>query len=124
MPPLPSPFRATVGLIATIADEARHFPDKALELPMLAVSTALQMSLRAQQHYAQLTARGDEVLNHTPVTDDAPPWANFDPPVGLADLASDGPGTDGDGDGDRPPLKSVRRPRAAKPSAFDAIGDE
>ena len=122
MPPLPSPFRATVGLIATLADEARHFPDKALELPMLAVSTALQMSLRAQQHYAQLTARGDEVLNRTPVTDDAPPWASFDPPVGGADL---GPDRDATEDGtDRPPLKSVRRPRAVKPSAFDAIGDE
>ena len=52
MPQLPSPFRATVGLIATIADEARNFPDRAIEVPMLAVSTALQLSLRAQQRYA------------------------------------------------------------------------
>ena len=62
---LPAPIRAAVGLVATAADEARHLPDRALELPMLAVSTALQVSLRAQQRYAQLAARGDQVLNPT-----------------------------------------------------------
>jgi CHASE2 domain-containing sensor protein len=115
MSPLPSPIRAYVGLIATVVDEARRFPDKAFELPMLAVSTALQASLRAQQRYAQLTARGDEVLTRTPTTDEPPPWATFDEPVGVADL---------DLTADEPPRKSVRRPRAGKPSAFDAIGDE
>jgi hypothetical protein len=116
MPSLPSPFRAVVGLLATVADEARHFPDKAIELPMLAVSTALQMSLRAQQRYAQLTARGDEVLSRTETTDDPPSWATFDDPVavGSLDLTA----------GDEPPRKTVRRPRAGKPSAFDSIGDE
>jgi hypothetical protein len=81
MPQLPTPFRAAVGLVATAMDEARRLPDRAIELPMLAVSTALQVSLRAQQRYAHLTARGDEVLNHREVTDDAPPWATFDDPI-------------------------------------------
>jgi hypothetical protein len=78
---LPGPVRAVVGLIATAADEAKHLPDRAIELPMLAVSTALQMSVRAQQRYARLTARGDDVINRRPVTDDAPAWATFDDPV-------------------------------------------
>jgi len=78
---LPGPVRAAIGLAANVADEARHLPDRAIELPMLAVSTALQMSLRAQQRYAMLTARGDKVLSSGQITDDPPPWATFDDPV-------------------------------------------
>jgi hypothetical protein len=48
---------------------------------MLAVSTALQMSLRAQQRYARLAARGDEVLNRRRPSDEPPSWATFDDPV-------------------------------------------
>ncbi|MEO6885114.1 MAG: hypothetical protein ABI232_02350 [Jatrophihabitantaceae bacterium] len=81
MPSLPSPFRAAIGLAAQALQDAKHLPDKAIELPMLAVSTALQLSLRAQQRYAQLAARGDDVLNHRPTTDEPPPWATFDDPI-------------------------------------------
>src|SRR4051812_15590885 len=77
---LPGPVRAAVGLVVTAAEEARHLPERAIELPMLAVSTALQMSLRAQQRYARLTARGDEVLRGEP-GDEPPEWATFDEPV-------------------------------------------
>ena len=63
---IPAPLRAAVGLVVTAADEARRLPDRALELPMLAVSTALQASVRAQQRYARLTARGDALLNRRP----------------------------------------------------------
>ena len=80
---LPSPMRAAVGLAVTAADEARRLPDRAIELPMLAVSTALQASLRLQQRYARLAARGDEILNRKPVTDSPPDWATFDEPVDL-----------------------------------------
>lgn len=123
MSPLPSPFRAAVGLLATVTDEARHFPERAIELPMIALSTALQVSLRAQQRYAQLTARGDEVLNRSEPTDEPPTWATFDPPV----AAEAGPGRnhlDLTAQPDVPPRKTVRRPRTGKPSAFDTIGDE
>ena len=109
MPSLPTPFRAAVGLVATVLDEARHLPDRAIELPMLAVSSALQVSVRAQQRYARLAARGDEVLAGQKVTDEPPEWATFDGPV---DTSPNGP------------AKSVRPPRTGKPSAFDAIGDE
>jgi len=83
---LPGPVRAVVGLIATAADEAKHLPDRAIELPMLAVSSALQVSLRAQQRYARLTARGDDVLNRRQTTDGPPPWATFDAPLSSDEL--------------------------------------
>ena len=72
---LPGPLRAAVGLVATAAAEARHLPDRAIELPMLAVSSAMQASLRAQQRYARLAARGDDVLNRRTPTEQPPPWA-------------------------------------------------
>jgi hypothetical protein len=91
MPQLPSPFRAAIGLAAEAAEQARSLPsplpNKALELPMLAVSTALQLSLRAQQRYAMLAARGEEILNHREPTDEPPEWATFDDPVQSNDLS-------------------------------------
>ncbi|MCU1659800.1 MAG: hypothetical protein JWO57_4456 [Pseudonocardiales bacterium] len=129
MPPLPTPLRAAIGLVATALDEARHLPDKAIELPMLAVSTALQVSLRAQQRYAHLAARGDEVLSRRDTTDEPPPWATFDEPVAVEEPAvvEDAAGFEDAAvveDEPKPPRKTVRRPRNGKPSAFDAIGDE
>jgi hypothetical protein len=102
MPPLPSPVRAALGLAVTMLDEARHLPDKAIELPMRAVSTALKYSLRAQQRYAELAARGDEVIAARQTGDAAPSWAKFD--EDGADGADDAP----------------RRPR---PSAFDQVDE-
>jgi hypothetical protein len=119
MPQLPTPFRAVIGLVATALEEARTLPDKAIELPMLAVSTALQMSLRAQQRYAHLAARGDALLNRRETTDEPPEWATFDEPIAIdkLDLHDDEPAP-------KAPRKTVRKPRNTKPSAFDAIGDE
>jgi hypothetical protein len=117
MPQLPTPLRAAVGLVATALDEARRLPDKAIELPMLAVSTALQMSLRAQQRYASLAARGDDLLNHREPTDEPPAWATFDEPVSPVPLTIAKDDT-------KPPRDGVRAPRNGKPSAFDSIGDE
>ena len=87
---LPGPVRAFVGLLAATAEEAKHLPDRAIELPMLAVSSALQMSLRAQQRYARLAARGDDVINRRPPSDDVPSWATFDAPVSDNDLRAIG----------------------------------
>jgi hypothetical protein len=83
---LPGPVRAVVGLLATAADEAKHLPDRAIELPMLAVSSALQMSLRAQQRYARLAARGDDVINRRPPGTEPPAWATFDDPVSADEV--------------------------------------
>jgi hypothetical protein len=106
MPALPTPFRAALGVVATVLDNAKEFPDKAIELPMLAVSTALQLSLRAQQRYAALAAKGDDLLAGRHTTDEPPAWATFDDDTAI------------------PPTKTVRKPRGAAPSAFDAVGDE
>ena len=105
MPPLPMPFRAALGLVATAMDEARHLPDRAIELPMLAVSTALQVSLRAQQRDAAFAAKGVEFLSRRATTDEPPEWATFD-------------------EEPTPIRKTVRPPRNGKPSPFDAIGDD
>jgi hypothetical protein len=87
---LPGPVRALVGLLAATAEEARHLPDRAVELPMLAVSSALQASLRAQQRYARLAARGDDVLNRRPPSTEPPAWATFDDPVSADELRAAG----------------------------------
>ena len=113
MPQLPSPFRAVIGLAAEAAEQARALPatlpNKALELPMLAVSTALQLSLRAQQRYAMLAARGEEILNHHETTDEPPEWATFDDPTPSADPF-----------GPAGPTGSAR----PRPSRFDIVGDD
>jgi hypothetical protein len=76
--PIPPPLRAAAGLAALAIDSARKVPHQLLGLPVLAVSAALQASLKAQQAYAGLVARGDEVLSQLRGQQDAPPWARFD----------------------------------------------
>jgi hypothetical protein len=125
MPPLPSAVRAAVGLVVTVLDEAKTLPDKAIELPMLAISKTLQLSLRAQRSYAALAARGDEVLAARNITDTPPEWATFDAPVDGA--ASNGARADTEEVADEPPAgpaKSIPAPRTGKPSAFDTVADE
>jgi hypothetical protein len=147
MSSLPGPVRAAVGLVAVVADEARTLPDRAIELPMLAVSTVLQLSVRAQQRYAQLAARGEDILNGRVASDEPPPWATFDDPVtvgaavsetsaGLAAPAEDAADADDDGTegtGQAADLepdiepglgKNVNARRDAAPSRFDSVGDE
>jgi hypothetical protein len=113
MPSLPMPLRAALGLVATVMDEARHLPDRAIELPMLAVSSALQVSLRAQQRYARLAARGDELLSGR-APEEPPEWARFDEPV----LDVPKPGSNGTR------RISSRSPRPGKQSPFDTVGDD
>lgn len=124
MPSLPMPFRAAVGLVASAVDEARHLPDRAIELPMLAISTALQVSLRAQQRYANLAAKGDEILSRRTVSDEPPEWATFDDmPDDLGDAAHGGTAPK-PVQVAPPPARKVPAPRKGKPSPFDMIGDE
>jgi len=77
--PIPTPLRAVAGLAAATIDEARRLPTRLVGLPVLAVSTALQTSLKVQQHYADLVIRGDALLAQLrPEPDKAPAWAQFD----------------------------------------------
>lgn len=120
MTQLPAPLRASIGLVATAVDNARNSPEKLLELPMVAVSRALQLSLRAQQTYAELTVRGDAVLSQLHGTpEEAPAWAVFDDsPTTVAPEKSVPK---------RAPKKAESTPKRAasqrKPSAFDTVAE-
>ncbi|MGH8862634.1 MAG: hypothetical protein ACRDVG_15615 [Jatrophihabitantaceae bacterium] len=118
---LPSAVRAALGLAATMVDEARHLPDKAIEMPMRAISQALQLSLRAQQRYAALAARGDEIISGRRTTDEAPSWATFDDPIEAPQVVV-APAAERANRRPKPrPAKTVRAPRNGKASAFDAV---
>jgi hypothetical protein len=79
MPQIPTPIRAVLGLAATAVAEARKLPESLPQLPVAAVSTAMQVSLRVQQHIATFAARGDEVISQLRGTSAEPPsWATFD----------------------------------------------
>ncbi|MBV9824028.1 MAG: hypothetical protein JO144_17495 [Actinobacteria bacterium] len=83
MPNIPTPIRAALGLAATAVDEARRLPETLPQavstVPLRAVSTAMQASLKLQQHLATLSARGDEVLSQLRGRSAGPPnWATFD----------------------------------------------
>jgi hypothetical protein len=87
---LPTPVRAAIGLAAVVVEQARTLPDRALELPVLVVSTALQFSVRVQQRYAELALRGDELLGrlHEP-PEEPPSWATFDDDATEAEPAGE-----------------------------------
>ncbi|MFL6160748.1 MAG: hypothetical protein ACJ74U_00840 [Jatrophihabitantaceae bacterium] len=79
MPHIPTPIRAALGLAATAVAEARKLPETLPHLPVTALSTAMQASLRVQQHIATFASRGDEVISHLRGTSAEPPaWATFD----------------------------------------------
>lgn len=76
---IPTPIRAALGLAATAVAEARRLPETLPQLPVAAVSTAMQASLRVQQRIATYAARGDEVISQLRGTSAEPPaWATFD----------------------------------------------
>jgi hypothetical protein len=80
-PPLPLPVRIAAGLVATAVEQARDLPRLALELPVTAVSQALQASMRVQQKVTELAIKGDHVLGVGPPIEDEPAWATFDEDV-------------------------------------------
>lgn len=59
---IPEAVRAVAGLAATVVDEARRLPDTLPGLPVRLLGLAMQVSMRLQQQYAGLVARGDELL--------------------------------------------------------------
>ena len=153
MAQIPTPLRAALGLMANAIESARTLPDKAVELPVMAVSTALQFSLRAQQRYAELTLRGDELLSRLHgLPEEQPDWATFDDePAGANPAAPSGQPAPPPTSAAKQPrarkevpakkaaakktaaakakttkrtgAKTVRAKRSAEPSAFDAVGD-
>jgi hypothetical protein len=95
---IPEVVRAFAGLAATVLDEARKLPETLPGLPVRLIGQALQTSLKVQQQYSGLVARGDELFTGLR-GDDEPGMATFDD--------------------DLPP----RGAPAARSSAFDRVGD-
>jgi hypothetical protein len=100
---IPEVVRAVAGLAATVLDEARKLPETLFGLPVRLIGQALQTSLKLQQQYSGLVARGDEVF--TGLRGDAEPgMATFDEDDVSAPLPAAGA-------------------RAARSSAFDRVAD-
>src|SRR4051794_18664469 len=79
---IPEVIRAVAGLAATVLDEARKLPETLPGLPVRLIGQVLQVSLKLQQQYSGLVARGDEVF--TGLRGDAEPGlATFDDDVDL-----------------------------------------
>jgi hypothetical protein len=81
MKPLPLPVRLAAGLVATAVEQARALPRRAVELPVTAVSQALQASMRVQQRVTELAIKGDRVLGTLRPVEERPSWATFDDEV-------------------------------------------
>lgn len=78
MSPLPFPVRIAAGLVVTAVEQARELPRQAVELPVTAVSQALQVSMRVQQKVTELAIKGDRALGTLRAAEDVPSWATFD----------------------------------------------
>ena len=99
---IPEAIRAAAGLAATVVDEARKLPGSLPGLPVRLLGLAMQTSLRLQQQYSGLVARGDELFTGL--------WGGSD--AGMATFDEDEPA--GTAPGDRP---------APRSSAFDRVVD-
>jgi hypothetical protein len=76
--PLPLPVRIAAGLVATALEQAKDLPRVVVELPVTAVSQALQASMRVQQKVTELAIKGDRVLGALRPVEEKPSWATFD----------------------------------------------
>jgi len=74
---IPEIVRAAAGLAATVLDEAQKLPETLPGLPVRALGIAMQVSMKLQQHYAGLVARGDELFTGMH-GEDEPGLATFD----------------------------------------------
>src|SRR5689334_2041909 len=92
---IPMPLRAAVGLASVAIDNARQLPHQLVALPVRTASTAMQVSLRIQQHYVGLVNRGDQLLNQiSGEKSDQPSWAEFDDDTSVDSASSSDQPTD------------------------------
>ncbi|MBI1759433.1 MAG: hypothetical protein HYR62_09460 [Actinobacteria bacterium] len=106
---IPSPLRAAAGLAVTAFDEARRLPDRLAALPVLALSSAMQASMKVQQRYAELVGRGDQLLTGLARSEEQSHWARFDEDDHDTDTDTD---TDTDDRDDVPPRTGPAAPVA------------
>ncbi|GLZ55193.1 lipid droplet-associated protein [Actinomycetospora sp. NBRC 106378] len=107
MSSLPFPVRVAAGLVVTAVEEVQALPRTIVGLPITAVSTVLQLSMRAQQVVTELAIKGDTALEGGRPVEDAPSWARFDDDVdtGRAVTAAK-----------RPPLEQAATNGHARPT--------
>ncbi len=78
MNPLPMPLRVAAGLVVVTVERAKQLPRQLVELPVTAVSQAMQISMRVQQRVTDLAIKGDRALGSLRPLQDSPSWAHFD----------------------------------------------
>ncbi len=59
---VPTPVAAALGLVPTVLDTARRLPGKAVQLPVLAVSSVLTAIDTAHKEYDELAGRGEKLV--------------------------------------------------------------
>ncbi|MEJ2867467.1 lipid droplet-associated protein [Actinomycetospora sp. OC33-EN08] len=95
MSSLPFPVRVAAGLVVTAVEEVQALPRTIVGLPITAVSTVLQLSMRAQQVVTELAIKGDTALEGARPVEDAPSWARFDDDVSTTPASVDRAATNG-----------------------------
>jgi hypothetical protein len=60
--PVPKPVSACLGLVPTVLDGVRRLPGKAVQLPVIAVSSALAGVDFAKREYGDLAERGERLV--------------------------------------------------------------
>lgn len=97
MTSLPLAVRVAAGLAAATVERARKLPKDLTELPMTAVSQAMQVSMRVQQRITDLAIRGDNAIAWLRPLPEQPSWAVFDEdtdPSGVYQRSEDSTGED------------------------------
>ena len=78
MKALPFPVRIAAGLLAIALEQARDLPRAVIELPVTAVSQALQVPMRVHQKLSELAIKGDRLLGTLRPVEEQPTWAVSD----------------------------------------------
>ncbi len=59
---VPTPLAAALGLVPTVLDHARQLPGKVVQLPIIAVASALTALDKAKREYDELAGRGEKLV--------------------------------------------------------------
>ena len=123
MKPLPMPIRIAAGLVATALEEVQELPRKLTEMPVTAVSGALQASMRLQQRITELAIKGDRALGALRPVPETPAWARFDEDEDLPPRGGASGGYSGVGNGLSNGLRAVDTPRPPKVTPVRILPD-
>lgn len=66
---VPTPVAAALGLVPTVVDGVKSLPGKAVQLPVLAISSALTALETVRREYGDLAGRGEQVVARLRGTD-------------------------------------------------------